>query len=391
MLPLEGIRVLDFTQMVAGALSTMLLGDLGADVIKIEPPEGDAMRRTGNTAIEGLVESEASLSLSRNKRSVVLDLKSAAGKQAALDLAAQADIVVENFRPGTMDKLGLGYEELHRRNPRLIFCAVAGFRPDSRYAKRPALDQVIQALSGLMQLNGSEESGPLRTGFPFVDIFSPSLATIGILAALRRRDLTGEGARVDMSMLDAAIFGMIPREGYYFMTGKTPARIGNKHYQVVPCDSYTTADGRQVQIIAHQEKFWHALTDALADPELTTDPRFSTNALRIENRDTVDEWIQRRIRERPLSEWLERFETAGVLFAPVRTLDEVFSDPEVRDHMVVEVDHSHIGAINLLANPINISGSETLYERPPPMLGEHTGDIIGEDGKVRSDAWLEKR
>ena len=139
MLPLEGIRVLDFTQMVAGALSTMLLGDLGADVIKIEPPEGDAMRRTGNTAVEGLVESEA-----RNKRSIILDLKSAAGKQAALDLAAQADIVVENFRPGTMDKLGLGYDELSKRNPRLVFCAVAGFRPDSRYAKRPALDQVIQ-------------------------------------------------------------------------------------------------------------------------------------------------------------------------------------------------------------------------------------------------------
>ena len=147
MLPLEGIRVLDFTQMVAGALSTMLLGDLGADVIKIEPPEGDAMRRTGNTAVEGLVESEASLSLSRNKRSIILDLKSAAGKQAALDLAAQADIVVENFRPGTMDKLGLGYDELSKRNPRLVFCAVAGFRPDSRYAKRPALDQVIQAES----------------------------------------------------------------------------------------------------------------------------------------------------------------------------------------------------------------------------------------------------
>lgn len=391
MLPLEGIRVLDFTQMVAGALSTMLLGDLGADVIKIEPPEGDAMRRTGNTAVDGLVESEASLSLSRNKRSVVLDLKSAAGKQAALDLAAQADIVVENFRPGTMDKLGLGYDELRKRNPRLIFCAVAGFRPDSRYAKRPALDQVIQALSGLMQLNGSEESGPLRTGFPFVDIFSPSLATIGILAALRRRDLTGEGGRVDMSMLDAAIFGMIPREGYYFMTGKTPARIGNKHYQVVPCDSYATADNRQIQIIAHQEKFWEALTDALADPELAADPRFATNALRIENRDAVDDWVKRLIQERPLSEWLERFEKAGVLFAPVRTLDEVFSDPEVQDHMVIEVDHPHIGTIKLLANPINISGCDTLYELPPPMLGEHTGDVIGKDGKVLSGAWRENR
>ena len=391
MLPLEGIRVLDFTQLIAGAFSTMLLGDLGADVIKIEPPEGDAMRRTGNTSVEGLLESEASLSLSRNKRSVVLDLKSAAGKRAALDLAAQADIVVENFRPGTMDKLGLGYDELSRSNPGLIFCAVAGFRPNSKYAKRPALDQVIQALSGLMQLNGSEESGPLRTGFPFVDIFSPTLATIGILAALHRRELTGEGGRVDMSMMDAAIFGMIPREGYYFKTGKTPARIGNKHYQIVPCDSYTTSDNRQIQIIAHQEKFWHTLTDALADPELADDPRFLTNALRNDNRDAVDEWLARIIATKPLSEWLDRFEKSGVLFAPVRTLDEVFSDPEVRNDMVVNVNHSQIGTIKVLANPINISGCDTRYEVPPPMLGEHTDDVIDENGNVLPNAWRKSR
>ena len=190
-----------------------------------------------------------------------------------------------------------------------------------------------------------------------------------------------------MSMMDAAIFGMIPREGYYFMTGETPARMGNKHYQVVPCESYSTADDRQIQIIAHQEKFWHTLTDALADPELAADPRFSTNALRVENRDVVDEWVGRLIRSRPMVEWLECFEKAGVLFAPVRTLDEVFSDPEVRDHMVIGVEHPQLGTINLLANPINISGCDTLYELPPPMLGEHTRDVIDKDGKVLPGAW----
>jgi CoA:oxalate CoA-transferase len=238
-----------------------------------------------------------------------------------------------------------------------------------------------------MQLTGTEESGPLRTGFPFADVFTPAMATIGILSALRARDVTGLGQRVDVSMLDSLLLGMAPREGFYFATGETPARLGNAHYQVAPCGSYLTADDRHIQIIAHQPKFWTSLVAALGDPSLAGDPRFADNATRFEHRIALDERISALFRERTLADWIGRLEAAGALFAPVRTLGEVFEDPDVGGHMVVEMDHATAGRVKVVANPIRLSESAVRYERPPPALGQHTDEILDADGAVRATAW----
>ena len=375
--PLEGIRVLDFTQMMAGPLCAMLLGDLGADVIKIEPPEGDAIRRTGDTFLGG--ETESFLSFNRNKRSVVIDLKAEAGQEAGRGLAAGADVVLENFRPGSAERLGVGYETLRALNPRLVYCSISGFGREGADRARPALDPVIQAMSGIMQLTGSDETGPLRTGFPFSDLVTPLFATIGVLAALRVRERTGRGQRVDLSMLDATIFGMMPREAYFFATGRTPSRLGNEHYQIAPWNTYETADGRYMIVVAHTEKFWHALLTALDAPELGADPRFLSNADRVRNRTALNARLAAAFRAVSLDEWTPRLTAAGVLFAPVRSLPEVFSDPRVRREMLVELDHPTAGRITVLANPLRFSETPATVRRCPPRLGEHTAEVLSPD------------
>ena len=373
--PLRDVRVVDFTQMMAGPLCTLLLGDLGADVIKIEPPEGDAIRRTGETFVGG--ETEYILSLNRNKRSVVLDLKTPGGLETARGLSAGADVVVENFRPGAADRLGVGYEALRAINPRLVYCSISGFGREGPDRERPALDPVIQAMAGLMHLTGSEATGPLRTGFPFADLITPMFATIGVLAALRERERTGRGQRIDLSMLDAAVFGTIPREGYFFATGKPPRRLGNEHYQVVPYNVYETADGRPVMIIAHSDTFWRALVQALGDPALD-DPRFAASADRLEHREAVNTRLAAAFRAAPLDEWTRRLSAAGALFAPVRSLPEVFGDPRVRRDMRVDLDHPAAGPITVLGNLLRFSETPTSVRGPPPRLGEHTEEGVGE-------------
>ncbi|MEO8297291.1 MAG: CoA transferase [Burkholderiales bacterium] len=370
--PLHGLRVLDLTQMMAGPMCTMLLGDLGADIIKVEPPEGDAIRRTGDTQIGG--ETDYQLSLNRNKRSIVLDLKTDAGRGAVQQLARQVDIVVENFRPGTADRLGAGFEALRALNPRLIYCAMSGFGADSSNRDRPALDPIIQAMSGIMQLTGTVASGPLRTGFALADFVTPLIATIGIVAAVNARHATGIGQRVDLSMLDATIFAMLPRDGYYFATGRTPERIGNGHYQIVPYGSYRTADQRDIFIMAHSDKFWLALVEALGDPALA-DARLASNAGRLAEREQVDRRVAAAFATRTAADWHQRLNAAGALFSPVRDLDEVFADPEVQAGMVKELDHPSAGRIKVLNNPLRLSDTPTSIRRPPPLLGEHSDEI----------------
>ncbi len=361
--------------MMAGPLCSMLLGDLGADVIKVEPPEGDSIRRTGETRVGG--ETEYFLALNRNKRSIVIDLKTERGRELALALAAGSDVVVENFRPGAAERLGVGYATLREVNPRLVYCAISGFGEEGADRSRPALDPVIQAMSGIMQLTGTRATGPLKTGFPFSDFVTPLMATIGILAALRARERAGRGQRVDVSMLDATIFGTIPREAYFFATGRTPEPLGNEHYQLVPYNTYETADGRHVMVVAHTEKFWQAIVAALADPALERDPRFATNADRLRHREALNARLAGAFRTAPLAEWTARLAAAGALFAPVRTLPEVFQDPRVRRDMLVELEHPAAGRITVLANPIRFSATPAAVRRPPPLLGEHTEEIVG--------------
>ena len=376
--PLHGITVIDFTQMMAGPLCTMLLGDLGAEIIKVESPEGDPIRRTGDTRIGG--ETEYTLSLNRNKRSIALDLKTPEGLRAALKIADQCDIAVENFRPGTADRLGIGWEALHARNPRLIYCAMSGFGNDGAHRDRPALDPIIQAMSGVMQLTGTAESGPLRTGFALGDFITPVFAVTGILAALHVRAVHGIGQRVDLSMLDAAVFSMLPREGFFFATGEQPPRTGNQHYQIVPYNSYTTSDGRQIFIMAHDEKFWAALLAALDDPGLSADARFADNAGRRVHRDELDSRIARVFTTRPSAEWMERLSAAGALFSLVRTMDEVFADPDVVRHMVRSVDHPAAGTVRLLGHPVRYSATPASIRLPAPLLGQHSEELRREFG-----------
>lgn len=371
---LNGIRVLDLTQMVAGPLCTMLLGDLGADIIKVEPPSGDSSRGIGLNRPSG--ESDYFLSLNRNKRSIVLDMKSPQGVEALLALAQHADIVVENFRPGTMEKLGIGYDVLSKNNPGLIYCAMSGFGSTGPYRDRPALDPVIQAMSGVMQLTGTAESGPLKTGILISDFLPPLFGTIGILAALHGRHASGKGQRVDVSMLDATVFSMVPREGFYFSTGKTPERLGNAHYQLSPWNTYTTRDNRHLVVVAHTEKYWQALVGEIGRNELAADPRFRTNADRLKNRELVEAYLAAAFKEDTLDGWTERLTKADVLFAPVRDFEEVFSDPVVRDTIVETIKHPTAGDVPVLRNPIKLSDNPASIRLAPPLLGQHTEEIL---------------
>ncbi|VTU22519.1 Formyl-coenzyme A transferase [Variovorax sp. SRS16] len=373
---LDGIRVLDLTQMVAGPLCTMLLGDLGAEVIKVEPPTGDTSRDIGVNRPGG--ESDYFLSLNRNKRSIVLDLKTANGIAMLKALALQCDIVVENFRPGTLDKLGIGYETLREGNPGLIYCALSGFGQDGPYRDRPALDPVIQAMSGLMQLNGTASSGPLKTGVLISDFVPPLFGTIGILSALYTRKTSGEGQRVDVSMLDATVFSMVPREGYYFSTGRTPERLGNAHYQIAPWNTYETSDHRHVMVVAHTAKYWKALLAATGRDALSDDPRFRTNADRLQNRALLDAELAAAFATGTLAAWTERLGASDALFSPVRDFEEVFADPAVRDAMVQTVTHPTAGEVPILRNPIRLSANPSTIRRAPPLLGQHTDEVLRE-------------
>lgn len=371
---LDGIRVLDLTQMVAGPLCTLLLGDLGADVIKVEPPQGDSARGIGLNRACG--ESDYFISLNRNKRSIVLDLKSKSGIATLKALAAGCDILVENFRPGTLEKLGVGFDTLRQTNPGLIYCGMPGFSADGPYRDRPALDPVIQAMSGIMQLTGTPSSGPLKTGILTSDFIPPLFATIGIMAALYTRRSSGQGQRVDVSMLDATVFSMLPREGYYFSTGKTPARLGNGHYQIAPWNSFVTSDGRYLIVVAHTDKYWRVLLGAIGKESLVDDPRFETNALRLANRDALEAILCEAFAKETLATWSDRLTEAEVLFAPVRDFDEVFSDPAVRDQMVVHLPHPTAGEVSVLNNPIRLSANPPSIRRAPPLLGEHTAEVV---------------
>jgi crotonobetainyl-CoA:carnitine CoA-transferase CaiB-like acyl-CoA transferase len=373
---LDGVRVLDLTQMVAGPLCTLLLGDLGADVIKVEPPGGDSSRGIGVNRPCG--ESDYFLSMNRNKRSIVLDLKSPAGLEVLKTLAARCDVVVENFRPGTMEKLGIGYDALAAANPGVVYCGLTGFGTSGPYRDRPALDPIIQAMSGVMQLTGTPDSGPLKTGVLLSDFVPPLFGTIGILAALYARRQSGAGQRVDVSMLDATVFSMVPREAFYFSTGRAPERLGNAHYQMAPWNAYATQGHRHLIVVSHTEKYWLRLLGAVGLGALAGDPRFATNQDRLQHREALDALLGEAFAQDSLEGWTRRLTEADVLFAPVRDFDEVFSDPAVRDSMVQWVSHPTAGQVPVLRSPMKLSGTPASIRRAPPLLGEHTDDILGE-------------
>ena len=351
---LDGVRIVDFTQMMAGPLCPSL--------------------RTGDLRVGG--DSDLFLSVNRNKRSIVLDLKSEAGRRAARALAATADVVIENFRPGTAERLGVGYEAVREDNPEVIYCSITGFGRDGPDATRPALDPVMQALSGLMSLSGDERSGPMLAGMPVSDFVTPVFATLGVLAALFSRQRSGHGQRIDVSMIDASIFATMPREGFSLATGEELPRLGNRHYQMVPYNAYATRDGKSIMVIAHNDKFWQALLRGLECPDLAEDPRLATTVGRAEHREIVEARFAERFASEDLAVWVERLTRADAIFAPVRGMLEVLGDERVRREMLAEVAHPEAGPISVLANPVRFSGTPAEVRRAPPLLGEHSEEVL---------------
>ena len=372
--PLKGVRVLDLTIALAGPYCTLLLGDLGADVIKVEPPEGDQSRGWGPPFVEG--ESSYFLSVNRNKRSVVIDLKSPAGLDAAKRLAAQSDVLVENLRPGTASRLGLGYEELRRDNPGLIYCSISGFGKD-----RPALagyDQIVQGTSGVMSLTGFADGPPVKFGVPMGDLGAGMFAAHAILAALYERERTGRGQEIDVAMQDSLMALLTYQGGRYFATGEAPRREGNVHPTIAPYGTFATQDGF-MNIGVGSESQWRSFVAAIGAPELPQDPRFATNRDRQQNRAALTEEIERRLCTRPTADWKSAFDQAGVPAGPILDLDQAFSDPEVKARGIeVTVEHPKVGEWHMVGTPWRLDGERFTVRRPPPLLGEHTQEVLEE-------------
>jgi crotonobetainyl-CoA:carnitine CoA-transferase CaiB-like acyl-CoA transferase len=376
---LAGLRVIDLTRVLAGPLVTMMLADMGADVIKIEEPgSGDLYRHTGSIYVNG--ESTSFLSVNRNKRSMTLDVGSDAGGEVFRTLVQSADVLVENFRPGVTERLGIDYPVLRDLNPRLVYCSVSGFGSSGPYRNRTAVDPIIQAESGMMSLTGELGGGPVRVGTAVGDIYGAMLATQGILLALLARNESLIGQLVEVSLLDAALFGLIPREGEYFATGEVFAPMGTTHPQIVPFRAFPTADD-PIFIAAFHDGLWRKLCEGLERDDLASDVRLTEGVGRVTHRVEVDREIETTLRRRPATEWLGIFERLGVPAARINDLDQALNSPQaVHNQMVVEMQHPVAGAIRVMNNPIRLSEAPASVRMPPPTLGQHTDEILTEMG-----------
>jgi crotonobetainyl-CoA:carnitine CoA-transferase CaiB-like acyl-CoA transferase len=373
--PLEGIRVLDLSRFMAGPFGTAMLADYGADVIKVESPaEGDGARAWGPPFAGG--ESIYFLSVNRNKRSVTLNLRHPEGVALFLKLAEWADILVENFTPGTMSRLGLGEEILRKQNPRLIYCAISGFGQTGPYRDRPAFDLILQGMGGVMGTTGEEGGAPVRVGIPIADIAGGMYAAYAITLALLARGRTGVGQYLDVSLMDAQISWLSYYVGIYLASGEIPPRRGSAHATVVPYQAFACADGRSITLGTGSDRLFRRFCEVAGCP-LADDPRFRTNADRIRHRAELIPLLEARFQTRPASSWLEALHAAGVPCGPIYTVDEIVDDPQVRAReMLVEIDHPSAGRITVSGLPVKCSGTPGSIRLPPPRMGEHTVDVL---------------
>ena len=377
--PLDGVRVIDLTRFMAGPFGTAMLGDYGAEILKIEPPgEGDGSRAWGPPFAGG--ESVYFLSVNRNKRSLTLDLRHPEGAALFLRLVDAADVVVENFTPGTLSRLGLGGDVLRRRNPRLIYCAISGFGLTGPYRDRPAFDLILQGMGGVMATTGEEGGAPVRVGIPIADIAGGMYAAYAIALALLARGRTGVGQTLDVSLLDAQIAWLSYYVGIYLASGQVPPRRGSAHATVVPYQAFACADGRYITLGTGNDRLFSRFC-AEAGIGLADDPRFRTNADRIRHRGELIPLLETVFRARPAAAWLELLTAVGIPAGPIATLDEIVKDPQVQAReMLVEVDHPSAGRITIPGIPVKYSGTPGSIRRPPPRLGEHTHEVLTELG-----------
>ncbi|MBF8984212.1 CoA transferase [Lutibacter sp. B2] len=373
---LEGIRVLDLTRVLAGPYATMVLADLGADVIKIEMPKtGDDSRQFGPYINN---ESAYFMSLNRNKRSMTLNLKEKKAKELFLEMVKKADVVVENYRPGTMEKLGLGYDVLKEVNPKIIYAASSGFGHTGPFSKRPAYDAIVQAMGGIMSITGEKDGKPTRVGASIGDIIAGLFTTIGILSALRNLDKQGEGQKVDVAMLDCQVAILENAIARYIVTGTPPRPGGNKHPSIIPFESFETKDG-DVMIAAGNDNLWAKLCKGLKREELIDDKRFKTNPLRDENYEALRPILADAFKLNNTMQWQKIFDDIGVPNSPINSVDKVLENPQViaRD-MIVEMKHPVAGTLKIPGIPIKLSATPGDIRMPAPILGEHTDEILKE-------------
>jgi crotonobetainyl-CoA:carnitine CoA-transferase CaiB-like acyl-CoA transferase len=377
MMALEGIHVLDAASMLAGPYCATLLGDLGADVIKLEPPRGDETRRFGPR--RG-TDSGVFVGVNRNKRSLRADLRTDTGQRVLRRLIEWADVVVDNLRPPARARLHLDYPSVHAVNPRAIAVSLSTFGPDGPYAGRAGIDPVAQAMAGFMAVTGPPGSRPLKAGPPVGDATASLLAAVGALAALRARELTGVGQQVDACLLDGLLHIQAPYTGQYFLLGTQQPRTGNTIDWYAPYNAYRCGDGRWVHIACYNDKFFGHLCDAMGRPDLSIDPRFNTNDHRLAHRDELDEAIDTFLAGMDRDAALDVLWRHDVIVGPVNDYADVAADPQVQHNaMVVDVDH-HAGPLRVTGVPVRLSENPGAVRRPPPALGEHTREILAELG-----------
>lgn len=381
MTPLNGIKVLDLTRVLSGPYCTMMLADMGARVIKIEQPgKGDDTRAWGPPFVEG--ESAYFLSINRNKESVTLDFKQHAGRQILDRLLADADVVVENFRPGTLTKLGLDYESLAPLHPRLIYCSISGFGHTGPRHREAGYDAVMQGEGGLMSITGTADGPPVRLGVAIADIVSGMFAAQGITAALLVRERTGRGQKIDIAMLDSVVALLSYQAGIYFTSNKAPRRQGNRHPTIVPYETFPAADGEFVLAVGNDDQ-WRRFCDVAG---LQRDERFATNRQRVEQYDQLKPLLDTTLRAQPRAHWIEKLTAAGVPCGSVRNLHEVFSDPQVvARQMVAELEHASAGMLKLIGTPLKFSETQSAIRTAPPLLGQQTDAVLSGDLGLSAD------
>jgi formyl-CoA transferase len=375
-LPLCGIRVLDLTQVVAGPYCTLMLADMGAEVVKIERPgHGDDLRRT--VPYEGREGHEDYFNaLNRSKKSVALNLKEKAHQEIALRLLERADVLVENFAPGTAARLGLAWAVAHEANPRLVYCSLSGFGQTGPYAHRPAMDPIIQAMTGIMSVTGFPDSEPSMIGVPLADVISGMFAAYAIVNALRLVTDTGGGQYIDLSMQDAMLAALGIRMGETLQAGTSPSRLGNENPLRVPANTYRTGDGLYITIIVHNEEQWRPFCEALGQSEWIEHPRFRTMPLRVQHREELNDLIARRFAERASEHWKVRLEESRISYGFVNDYARALQDPQVAHRgLIRELDHPRSGKIRVVGPPWRMSATDSNMT-PPPTLGQHTDEVL---------------
>jgi crotonobetainyl-CoA:carnitine CoA-transferase CaiB-like acyl-CoA transferase len=382
--PLRDMRVLELAQIMAGPTCGMLLADMGADVVKVEKlPGGDDSRSYREPRVNGV--SAPFMMLNRNKRGLALDLKHPKGRDVLLRMVRDADVLTENYRRGTLEKLGLGYDVLAAVNPGLIYCAVSGYGRDGPYADKGGFDLIAQGFAGLMAITGEPGRPPVKTGNPVADINAGILAAVGILAAYAHKGRTGQGQIVDTSLMEAALQQTYWHAAIHFATGQSPEPTGSAHLLTAPYQAFATADG-WINIGGANQANWERITDVLGHPEWRDDPRFATNSARMEHRAALTEAMTLILATRTKAAWIAAFDAAGVPVGPVHSIGEALRHPQtIARGMVVDVTHPQAGATKALGCPIHFSATPTRVTRPAPMLGEHSRELLAEYGYTPAD------